>query len=131
MVDDPRDRKTYNIGITFLGLAAVVAIAGISWVCAEHWCVKNVPNELWFGGAAIFGAFVGALIAVPLPKRKKEEEDQTALLFVIVTIGGALIFGIVAAVLAESDSFPWVALLVTFGGLLLGLPIPSPGRRDG
>lgn len=33
--------------------------------------------------------------------------------------------------MAESESYGRVAVLVTFGGLLLGLPIPSPGRRDG
>lgn len=64
--DDPRDRKAYGIGIAFLGLTVTVAVVGISWVCAEHWCVKNIPNELWFGGGAIVGAFVGSLIPVPL-----------------------------------------------------------------
>lgn len=131
LVDDPRDRKAYNIGIAFLGLAVTVAVAGISWVCAEHWCVKNIPSELWFGAGAIVGAFVGSLIPVPLPRLKKGEWDWALLLFVVLSIGGAFIIGILAAEQAETESYGRVALLVTFGGLLLGLPIPCPGRRDG
>lgn len=132
MVDDPRDRKAYGAGIAFLGLAVVAALGGIAWVCAEHWCVKNIPNELWFGGGAIVGIFVGSLISVPLPRPKDRENDWIApFLLAVWSIGLAFVLGVLAAEQAESESFGRVALLVTFGGLLLGLLIPSPGRRDG
>jgi ABC-type Fe3+-siderophore transport system permease subunit len=131
LVDDPRDRKAYGIGIAFLGLAVAAAVGGIGWVCAEHGCVRNIPNELWFGGGAIVGAFVGSLIPVPLPRHKRSEWDWAAFILVGLAVGGAFILGILAAEQAETEAYGRVALLVTFGGLLLGLPIPSPGRRDG
>jgi uncharacterized protein YqgC (DUF456 family) len=134
MVDDPRDRKAYQIAIAFLGFAAVAAFGGIAWVCAEHWCVKNIPNELWFGGGAIFGAFVGCLIPVPLPRPKDRKKDWVPPLVLAVLsvglIGLAFVLGLLAVKQAEHESFGRVALYVTFGGLLLGLLIPSPARRD-
>jgi hypothetical protein len=121
MVDDPRDRRAYQIAIAFLGLAVVTAFAGIAWVCAEHWCVKNVPNELWFMGVAIAAVFVGALIHLP-----QWPEPGSVAGFAIVALAGvaAFLVGVIGHHLVA------YAVAVGFGCLLLGLFIPSPGRRD-
>lgn len=47
MLDDPRDRTAYRTAITMLGLALIVAIAGVCWVAAQHKWLRNIPTEIW------------------------------------------------------------------------------------
>lgn len=119
------------MGIALLGLAVVAAFVGIAWVCAEHWCVRNIPNELWFGGGAIVGVFVGSLVSVPLPRPRHPRWDRPAAILTVLSLAIAFVLGTLAVDQADSHSYEQAALYVTFAGVLLGLPIPSPGRRDG
>jgi glucose dehydrogenase len=131
MVNDPRDARAYQIGIAFLGLAAVVAIAGVAWGVVD----QGISHEFWIGAGAISGVFVGALIHFPFPRSRPEspssEEQVTTAGVALVLVGIALGCGALVVANAHSHSFGWCGLGATFGGVLLGLPIPSPGRRDG
>jgi hypothetical protein len=135
VVGDPRDTKAYQIAITFLGLALAVAIAGTSWVAAEHECVRNVPVELWFVCGAAGGVFVGALLPF-VPRRRSFPYDpghpsydwsMGAILGAVVLVAICVAATILGRV---DDSLALYALAVTVGGVLLGLPIPFPGRTD-
>lgn len=138
MVDDPRERKAYQVALASLGFAVAVALGGIAWVCAEHWCVRNVPEQLWFMGGAISGVFVGALIPFALrvnwtPNSEKRMGFSYAWDWLAV-LGGLILVGacVTAIILAahHHHSHAWYAIAVTIGGVLLGLFIPSPARRD-
>jgi hypothetical protein len=122
-----------------LGLATAVAFAGIAWVCAEHWCARNVPVQLWFMGGAIGGVFVGALIPFALRvnwiRDPGEKQGFSYAWDPLAILGGlALVGGCVAAILLGSllnhHQLAWYAVAVTIAGLLLGLFIPSPSRVD-
>jgi hypothetical protein len=141
MVDDPRDRKAYQTALMLLGLAVAVVLGGIAWACAEHWCVRNVPEQLWFMGGAIGGVFVGALIPFALrvnwvpdseePLGFSYAWDKWAVfggLLLVVGCGVAVIFG--AHHQHPHHASAWYVIAVTIGSVLLGLFIPSPGRRD-
>lgn len=139
MVDDARDRKAYQVALMLLGFAVVAALGGIAWVCAEHWCVRNVPEQLWFMGGAIGGVFVGALIPFALrvnwtPNTGKKMGFSYAWDWLAV-LGGLILVAACAAAVVLGVNHPrhalaWYAAAVTIGGLLLGLFIPAPGRRD-
>lgn len=127
MIDDPRDRTAYRIAITMLGLALIVAIAGVCWVAAEHKCLRNIPSEIWFLPAGFGGVFVGLLTPLPF-QYKKWWEIMVSGIFCVALVGVCL-----AAILIghhHHDSLAFYAIGVTTGAALLGLPIPAPGRRD-
>jgi len=116
----------YRIAIAFLGLALVTILAGISWVCAEHLCVRNIPAELWFAASAIGGVFVGAML--PFAPRRASRVRWGSVLG-----GAAVALACLAAILLAGHfgkSLALYAVATALGGVLLGLPIPSPGRRD-
>jgi hypothetical protein len=90
-------------------------------------------------GGAISGVFVGALIPFALrvnwiPDSKKKigfsyAWDWLAILgglILVVACGAAVVLG----VHHPRHSLAWYAIAVTIGGVLLGLFIPSPARRD-
>lgn len=132
MVDDPRDPVAYRIAITLLGSALVAAIVGIAWVCAEHRCVRNIPEEIWFLGAATGGVFVGALIPIPMPRMSSLSAGEKAIfaVVVVVLIALGLVCWTLAVAAVRAGWIEWSILGVATGSLLLGLPIPSPGRRS-
>lgn len=126
MIDDPRDRTAYRIAITMLGLALIVTIAGVCWVAAEHKCLRNIPTEIWFLPAGIGGVFVGMLI--PLPFHYKRPWDiAVGVVFCLILVGVCI-----AAICIghHRDSLAFYAVAATTGAVLLGLPIPTPARRD-
>lgn len=133
MVNDPRDARAYQIGIAFLGLAVVAVIAGVGWVAVEE---LSVRSELWIGAAAIVGVLVGILIPLPFAGvaascRKLWVEPLVVgfiSLVVLMMAGGA---GAIAASEAHPGSYNWCGFWAAIGGVLLGVSIPSPGRRDG
>jgi hypothetical protein len=120
VLDDPRDRAAYRIAIAMLGLALVFAVVGVCWVVAEHRCPRNIPVELWFLPAAIGGVFVGALI----PSSGAREAVVGAALLAVAAVAAGVAGAVAHDLLALS------ALGTALGGVLLGLFIPSPGRRD-
>jgi|GEM_PF-6395249 len=136
MVDDPRDRKAYQIAIAFLGFAVVAAIGGIAWVAAEHKCVSNIPIQIWYLGGAVIGVFVGALtpFALRVDWSRDPSTGRPSHSWDSLTIVGGLMLVVlcgVAITLGQTErSLTLNVVAVTFGGVLLGLPIPSPGRRD-
>lgn len=134
-VRDPRDQTVYRVAVAMLGLALVAALLGVSWVAAEHECVKNIPVELWFACGAVGGVFVGALIPFTLRRRpyRNDADPRSSEPVVEAVVGGGLLVAIcvTAAVIGiVHESSALYALAVTVGGVLLGLPIPSPGRMD-
>jgi len=126
MIDDPRDRTAYRMAITMLGLALIVTIAGVCWVAAVHQCPRNIPAEIWFLPAGFGGVFVGLLIPLPFQYKRKPEIVASAAFCLILGLlcGIALYFG------HHCESLALYAVGATIGAVLLGLPIPSPGRRD-
>jgi peptidoglycan/LPS O-acetylase OafA/YrhL len=131
VIDDPRDKTAYRTAITMLGLALIVTIIGVCWVAAAHQCPRNIPTEIWFLPAGFGGVFVGLLI--PLSFRSKRTDEVVA---------SAVFCGVLAAICVTAilighathhhgrESLAFYAVAVTIGAVLLGLPIPSPGRRD-
>jgi hypothetical protein len=113
LVGDPRDRKAYAIAIAMLGLAFVLAVAGVCWIVAEHESLDK-SEEIWFLPAAIGSVFVGTLIPSFACK-------WLAALAVAAGVAGAF-----------EDEYRialWV-LGTVLGGVFLGLFIPSPCRRE-
>lgn len=136
MVDDPRDRKAYQIAIAFLGLALVAILVGVCWVAAEHKCIRNIPSEIWFLPAAFGGVFVGMLIPFSFKRRKdlppasgesRFEWASEAIKGAAFLAVGGLAAGVVGAAV---HSLVLCAIGTTIGALVFGLLIPSPGRRD-
>jgi hypothetical protein len=142
----------YRMAIAFLGLSLVTILAGISWVCAEHWCVRNIPVQLWFAACAIGGVFVGVMLPFA-PWRRKNDTAKTGdtnltgpkrLVSSLKrwasrvrwgsALGGvAVALACLAAILlalGADKPLALYAVATALGGVLLGLPIPSPGRRD-
>jgi len=93
----------------------------------------HVPVELWFALGALGGVFVGALIPFSLRMRSSKpgcacEPDvyKPAWWFI-----GAVVLLVACTWLAILEQpVRFYALDATIAGLLLGLLIPSPGRRD-
>jgi hypothetical protein len=147
MLKDLRDQGAYRIAIAALGLAVAVVLVGISWVAAAHAGAHEcrlsqsfhrcavVPVEFWFAGGALGGVFVGALI--PFTLRVRSLSPDCASKYVVDLIWGSIMGGtvlvavcITATVLGlVENSLPLDALAATVAGVLLGLPIPSPGQR--
>jgi hypothetical protein len=100
----------------------------------------RVPVELWFVLAALGGVFVGALIPFSLRVRSskpgsvwKPDVYEPALWSII---GGViLVFACAIATCLGHGEYhhhhhlALYAVGATIAGVLLGLPIPSPGRR--
>src|ERR1700761_3340203 len=126
MLDDPRDRSAYRIAITMLGLALIVAIAGACWVAAEHRCLRNIPTEIWFLPVVLGGVLVGIMIPIPLYYSKCWGIVSSALLCLTVA-------GVGAAALVRGGvhhhSTAFYAIAAGAGAILVGLPVPAPGRR--
>jgi len=135
LVGDPRDRKAYAIAIAMLGVAFVVAVAGMCWVVAEHECLCEIPDEIWFVPAAIGGVFVGILIPFSTRKRRDSTSPDPSFESATEAILGASLLAIVAVaagtVGATVDHLLALCVLGTaLGGVFFGLFIPSPARRD-
>lgn len=130
MIDGPRDRTAYRIAITMLGLAFIVAIVGVCWVAAEHKCLRNIPTEIWFLPAGIGGVFVGLLIPLPF-QYKKWWGVGVSVIFCLTLVGVCI-----AAICIghhhhqQRESLAFYAVGATIGAVLIGLPMPAPGRRD-
>lgn len=121
MSGDPRDPKAYQFAIVFLGLALVVALVGAAWVsavptCEKGHCGSDVLGDVWLAAGALGGAFVGALI----PREDLGRACRPLALAALIAV----------ALAAFDGSQGFYVAGVTFGGVLLGLPIPSPGSND-
>lgn len=102
----------------------------------EHSTISamSIPDGLWIALAAIGGALVGALIPFStgalVPDSPQASYDSTAWKWkwdfelIVITVLAALAATLVIIVWADS------LLLFAIAGLLLGLLIPSPARRD-
>jgi hypothetical protein len=140
MLKDPRDPWAYRIAIAALGFAVAVVFAGICLIAATP--AQKVPMELWFAGGAMSGVFVGALIPFQLRLRYPETgcscldcgSQHDVFKPALGSIAGGLfllVIAIAAATVGLVDNRQALdALGATIAGVLLGLPIPSPGRRD-
>ena len=148
MLNGPRDPWAYRIAIAALGFAVAVVFGGICLVAATPGEASTgtatfglrVPMELWFTAGALSGVFVGALIPFRLrgqapepdcsctccgPRRDEKDWGSIAGGISLMVVGvAATVVGLVEN-LMQMD-----ALGATIAGVLLGLPIPSPGRRD-
>lgn len=135
MVDDPRDRTAYRIGIGMLGLALAFAVLGVCWIAAEHKCPRNIPVEIWFLPAAVGGVFVGALIPFSVYKRTDPNVQNSRLVGAWEAVVGAALLALAAVAIGvvgvvAHDLLALSALGTALGGVFFGLFIPSPGRRD-
>jgi peptidoglycan/LPS O-acetylase OafA/YrhL len=114
-----------------LGLALIVTIIGVCWVAAAHQCPRNIPTEIWFLPAGFGGVLVGLLIPLSFQSKRHGEVVASALF-----LGALLAICVTAILIGHSthhggrESLAFYAVAVTIGAVLLGLPIPSPGRRD-
>jgi hypothetical protein len=149
---DPRDPWAYRIAIAALGFAVAVIFAGICLIAATPGVATTfadttthglkVPMELWFAGGAMGGVFVGTLIPFRLRVQYPESgcscpscgSQHDVFKPALGWIAGGiflLAIGIAATVVGLAGNYHSLdALGATTGGVLLGLPIPSPGRRD-
>ncbi len=130
MSGDPRDRTAYGIAIASLGLALAVVLVGLCWIAAEE---KSSPGGMWIAAAAIGGVLVGVLI--PFSLRLKPPGGCDASRWPWATIVGVLVIAclcVTALIFGRThdDSLALYAIATALGGLLIGLPIPSPGRGD-
>jgi hypothetical protein len=118
-----------------LGLALVASIVGVCWVAAEHECVQNIPQEIWFIPAALGGVLVGTLIPFSIYKREDPNSHEARLVPAPELILGIalLAFAAIAAGVVGATVDHLLALCVVgvvLGGMFFGLFIPAPGRRD-
>lgn len=135
MLDDPRDVTAYRMAILLLGLSLVATVLGVCWVAAEHRCLRNIPEEIWFIPAALGGVLVGILIPFSVHKRQEPGVHDSPLVCATGAIVGALLLAVAAvatgAVGATVDHLLVLSGVGTaLGGVFFGLFIPSPGRRD-
>jgi hypothetical protein len=152
MVGDPRDRTAYSMAIASLGVALALLLVGICWIVVEHSSsteflthrcplVKEsscrpaiqigsvtkapaIPRGLWIALAGLAGIFVGALISFPLSPSGFEWPER--ILYLIATVVIFLAGVLLVATVSSGSSLLGLAI----GGILLGLLIPSPTRRD-
>lgn len=96
-----------------LGLAFVVAVAGVCWIVAQQAALDD-SKEIWFLPAVIGGVFIGALI----PFAGK----LASLLLAIVAVAG-----FVGATHAD-HLFALCVIGAALGGVFFGLLIPNPGQ---
>lgn len=92
-----------------------------------------IPGGLWIALAALGGILVGGLIPSPLWTSKNDPWAIDRAWRLLTTL--VLVIMVVVCVLWFTGAFddvslPGCAVLATTGGVLLGLPIPSPGRGD-
>lgn len=96
----------------------------------------HVPVELWFAAGALGGVFVGALIPFSVHARSSCScaSERASCKWAWGSIVGALLLVaicVAATILGLVEgSLALYALGAAIAGVLLGLPIPSPGRRD-
>jgi hypothetical protein len=159
MVGEPRDRTAFSIAIAGLGFVLVLLLAGICWIATQnsdpsatdaftHGCAFQPPvhcrpafdvdnatldtsvlDGLWVAFATLAGVFVGTLIPFSLPTLQPDSRypdiwrwkwDLPSIAAITITVISPV------AILLWSNSL----LLFATAGLLLGLLIPSPARRD-
>lgn len=136
LLGDPRDRKAHGIAIAMLGLAFVVAVAGMCWIVAARDSESlGGISQVWFLPAAVGGVFVGALIPFSTLKRDDPNLPDSPLICAREAIIGAVILaaGALAAGAVGATVDHLLALCVigtVLGGVFFGLFIPSPGRGE-
>jgi hypothetical protein len=99
-----------------LGLAFVVAVAGVCWIVAQNPALDD-SQEIWSLPAVIGGVFIGALIPF------------TGRVAGWLVAPAAVVIGAFGATHAEH----LIALCVigaALGGVFFGLFIPYPGQRE-
>jgi len=94
----------------------------------------KVSDDLWSVLVGLATVLVGALIPFPFPLSPRRFESPERLLhpraWFVVSLA-ALVAAFAAVVLLVSTASSDRSLVsLAFGGLLLGLLIPSPARRD-
>ncbi len=93
-----------------------------------------IPGGLWIALAALGGILVGGLIPSPLwtPTQDPWAIDRAWRRLTVVVLAILVVVCVVAWLAGAFDdvSLSAGAVLATAGGVLLGLPIPSPGRGD-
>lgn len=134
MSGDPRDRTAYGIAIASLGLSLAVVMVGICWIATEE---KSAPGGMWIVASALVGILVGVLI--PFSPRLKPADSSNSGCDVArwpwaATVGGLVIVCLCIAALifgrTHQNSLALYSIATALGGLLIGLPIPSPGRGE-
>ncbi len=102
----------------------------------------RVPVELWFVLGALGGVFVGMLIPFSMYRRSLkpgcacESEAYESAWYSIAGAGVLVVLLVFAICMADriigdiKSDLPLYVVGATIAGVLLGLPIPSPGRRD-
>jgi hypothetical protein len=135
-VNELRDPIAYRIAIGSLGLGLAAVIAGISWVAVVQESA-GVPVGLWFVAAALGGVFIGVLIPFSVYLESSCAHASGCCSARRVAWGSIFCVAVVAAVGIAATTVglakPMLeldALGAVTAGVLLGLPVPSPGRRD-
>jgi hypothetical protein len=149
MVGDPRDKGAYQMAVAAVGCALIVVLAGVCVIIAVG---KEVPQELWSTASALGGGLLGILAPSPSPSTASTERSPLAgkSWFVrgLVKVGRGLVilgkdlwsnraivillavFGVSVAFGVAENSSSLQALAGASGGVLVGMLVPSPAKKD-
>lgn len=139
MPSDSLDKTAYRIAVATIGLALIVALAGLCVIVAVG-KGGEIPKELWSTVSALGGGLLGLLAPAPTPSSSKDTPVTTGLAkvkrsWVILakdvwanrSIAILLaIFGVAVGFGIAHDSTQLQALAAASGGALVGLLAPSP-----
>lgn len=140
MGSDPRDTGAYRTAVAAVGLALIVALAGLCVIVAVGEGTE-IPKELWTITSALGGGLLGLLAPAPTPGAEVEQAKSTpekvtrplkvlakkssANLSVVILL---IVFGTAVAFGAINDSTQFQALAGASGGALIGLLAPPPAK---
>ncbi len=151
MLSDPRDPGAYRIAIACIGVALVVVLAGVCVIIAVGIKNNEIPKELWTTISALGGGLLGILAPSPGPSAatvEKKPPTGSAIDRGLVKLGRGLVilgkdiwsnrsivlamivFGFALVHGSSDHSAQLRALAGASGGVLVGMLVPSPGKKS-
>jgi len=140
MKDGAHDQIGYRIAVSAIGIALIVAIAGLCVIVAVGKGTE-VPTELWSTVSALGGGLLGLLAPSPTSTATKPEKpNESKVSHSPLGLGEAMktnrsvvilliVFTVAILVGAINDSSQFQALAAASGAALIGLLAPSPTAK--